>query len=100
MRTAGVRCAQECERPSCVHMVGNAVPMSYRTPKSDHNHPRSVVTLRLLLYTRLGTKIHTLNNKNPQILPNQADIKAILPTHELIIFTKFQNDWVKLYVFY
>ena len=33
--------------------------------------------------------------KNPQILPNQADIKAILPTHGLIIFTKFHNDWVR-----
>ena len=34
--------------------------------------------------------------KNPQILPNQADIKAILPTHGLLIFTKFHNDWVKI----
>ena len=37
--------------------------------------------------------------KNPQVLPNQADIKAILPTgctHGLIIFTKFHNDWVRI----
>ena len=34
--------------------------------------------------------------KNPQILPNQADIKAISPTHGLIIFTKFHNGWVKI----
>ena len=27
--------------------------------------------------------------KNPQFLPNLADILAILPTHELVIFTKF-----------
>ena len=31
--------------------------------------------------------------KNPQFLPNQADIQAILPTHELVIFTKFHNNW-------
>ena len=36
------------------------------------------------------------NNKNPQFLPNQADIKAILSTHELVIFTKFHKDWVKI----
>ena len=30
------------------------------------------------------------------VVPNQADIQAILPTHELIIFTKFHNDWVKI----
>ena len=34
--------------------------------------------------------------KNPQILPNQADIKANLPTHGVIIFTKFHNDWVRI----
>ena len=27
--------------------------------------------------------------KIPQLLSNQADIQAILPTHELIILTKF-----------
>ena len=37
--------------------------------------------------------------KNPQFLPNQADIQAILPTHELIIFTKFHTDWVKIVYF-
>ena len=30
--------------------------------------------------------------KNPQFLPNQADIEAILPTHVLVIFTQFHND--------
>jgi len=34
------------------------------------------------------------NNKNPQFLPNQADIKAILSTHVLVICTKFHEDWV------
>ena len=29
--------------------------------------------------------------KNSQFLPNQAEIQAILPTYELVIFTKFQN---------
>ena len=29
------------------------------------------------------------NNKNLQFLPYEPDIQAILPTHELIIFTKF-----------
>ena len=33
--------------------------------------------------------------KNPRFLPNQADIQAILPTHELNILTKFHIDWVK-----
>ena len=31
--------------------------------------------------------------KNLQFLSNQADIKATLPTHELIILTKFYKDW-------
>ena len=26
-----------------------------------------------------------INNKNPQFLPNQGEIQAILPTHELVI---------------
>ena len=30
------------------------------------------------------------------ILPNQADILAILSTLELVIFTKFHKDWVKI----
>ena len=34
--------------------------------------------------------------KNPQFLPNQADIQANLPTHELVIFTKFHKVWVKI----
>ena len=31
--------------------------------------------------------------KNPQFLSNQADIQAILPTHELVILTNFHKDW-------
>ena len=31
---------------------------------------------------------------------NQADIQAILPTHELVIFTKFHNDWMKIVDFF
>ena len=30
--------------------------------------------------------------KSLPFLSNQADIQAILPTHELIILTKFHND--------
>ena len=40
------------------------------------------------------------NNKNLQFIPNQADIQAILPTHELVIFTKFHNNWMKIVDFY
>ena len=34
--------------------------------------------------------------KNPQLLSNQADISATSPTHELIILTKFHNDWQEI----
>ena len=34
--------------------------------------------------------------KNLQFLSNQADIQATLPTHELIILTKFHNDWQEI----
>ena len=34
--------------------------------------------------------------KHPQFLSNQADIQATLSTHELIILTKFHNDWQKI----
>ena len=34
--------------------------------------------------------------KNSQFCPNLADSQAILPTHQLVIFTKFHNDWVKI----
>ena len=34
--------------------------------------------------------------KNPQFFSNQADIQAILPTHELVILTKFHKDWPKI----
>ena len=36
------------------------------------------------------------NNKNPQFLSNQAEFRAILPTHELVILTKFYNNWIKI----
>ena len=34
--------------------------------------------------------------KNPQFLPNQADIQSILPSHEVVILTKFHNDWQEI----
>ena len=34
--------------------------------------------------------------KNLQSLSNQADIHAILPTHELVTLTKFRKDWQKI----
>ena len=34
--------------------------------------------------------------KNPQFLSNQADIQATLPTHELIILSKFLKDWKEI----
>ena len=34
--------------------------------------------------------------KYPQFLSNQADIQAILPNHDLVIFTKFRNDWIEI----
>ena len=40
------------------------------------------------------------NNKNVQFLPNHADIQAILPIHELVILTKFHNNWIEIVDFY
>ena len=34
--------------------------------------------------------------KNPQFFSNQADIRAILPSHELVTLTKFHKDWQKV----
>ena len=34
--------------------------------------------------------------KNPQFLFNQADIQANLPTHKLIILSKFPKDWKEI----
>ena len=34
--------------------------------------------------------------KNSQFLSNQADIQAIVPTHGLVILTKFHKDWQKI----
>ena len=34
--------------------------------------------------------------KNPQFVSNQADIQAIVPTHGLVILTKFHKDWQKI----
>ena len=47
---------------------------------------------------RLAQKL--ANNKNPQFLSNPANILAIFPIHELIIFTQFHNDWMKIVDFY
>ena len=33
--------------------------------------------------------------KNSQFLSNEADIQAILSTHELVILSKFHKDWQK-----
>ena len=34
--------------------------------------------------------------KNPQFLSNEAEILAILPTHEVIILIKFHTDWKEI----
>ena len=34
--------------------------------------------------------------KIPQFLPDQAESWAILPIHEIVIFTKFQINWTKI----
>ena len=34
--------------------------------------------------------------KNSQFLSNQAEIQAILPTHEFVILAKFHKDWQKI----
>ena len=34
--------------------------------------------------------------KIPQFLPDQAETWAILPIHEIVIFTKFQVNWAKI----
>ena len=47
-------------------------------------------------YTVRREFLYTLYFKNPRFLPNQAGTQAILSTHELIIFTKFHIDWVKI----
>ena len=41
-----------------------------------------------------------INKKNPQFLPNQADIQVNLFTHGSIILTKFHNYWVKIEDFF
>lgn len=37
--------------------------------------------------------------KNQLFLSNQADIQATLPTHELVILTKFHKGWQKIVKF-
>ena len=34
--------------------------------------------------------------KNPQFLANQAQTLAILPIHEIVILTKFHDDWTRI----
>ena len=45
-------------------------------------------------------KLNWLKNcllvKNPQFLSNEANIQATLPTHELIILSKFRRDWKEI----
>ena len=38
--------------------------------------------------------------KNPQFLPNHNETWPPWPTHELLILTKFHNDWVKIVDFF
>ena len=38
--------------------------------------------------------------KNPQFPSNLADIQAKLPTHEVVILTKFRKDCKKIVDFY
>ena len=38
--------------------------------------------------------------KNPQFLSNQADIQGMLFTYELVILTKFYEDWQKMNKFF
>ena len=62
--------------------------------------------LHVHAYTTYTYKVCSIKNdskpknrpliKNAQFLLNQADIKAILPTHGLVIFTKFHNYSVKI----
>ena len=40
------------------------------------------------------------NNKNIQFLPKQANIQAILSSHEWDFLTKFHNNWIKIVDFY
>ena len=47
-----------------------------------------------------GLANNQANDKNTQFLPNQADIQAILPTYELVIFTKFHDNWTEIVDFY
>ena len=50
--------------------------------------------------TKNVTDLEIDHLKNPQFLPNQADIQAIVPTHELVIFNKFDNNWIEIVDFY
>ena len=38
--------------------------------------------------------------KNPQFLPNYYETWSKCPTIELVILTKFDNNWVKIVDFY
>ena len=40
------------------------------------------------------------NNKNPQFLPNQAEIQVILHILDLVILTKLHNNRIKIVDFY
>ena len=34
--------------------------------------------------------------KNPQFLPESAETLPIVPIHEMVVFTKFQDNWAKI----
>ena len=48
----------------------------------------------------MGLAQKLANNKNPQFLSNPTNILAIFPIHELIFFTQFHNDLMKIVDFY
>ena len=66
-----------------------------KVPKSDDPN---ISTLRLLETDAKKIRLVKILPlvKNPQFLSNQADIQAIVPTHGLVILTKFHKDWQKI----
>ena len=49
-----------------------------------------------ILQTHAKKKKKFANNKNLHFYPIKVFIQAIYPTHKLVIFTKFDKDWVKI----
>ena len=38
--------------------------------------------------------------KNPQFLPESAETLTMLPIHEMVVFTKFHDNWAKIVDFH